>query len=128
MRIRKDGTDANEALNIKRRPGQRERRTLESIDERDSDLAQRVIRRMNGGQLRDDAIEAVAGECGQSVPVVKRAYEVYAPGLRPNKSVLAKAVIGHMDTGAKRDDAIEAVAREHGTSVSIVKSAYTALR
>ena len=119
-------TDPTEALNLARKQGERSRRTLERVDERDSDAAQAVIRRMDHGDKRDDAITAVATELGSSVSVVKRAYETFAPSLRPNKSDLAKAVIRHMDAGAKRDDAIEAVARERGCSVSIVKRAYEA--
>lgn len=71
------GDEPAVALNLARAKGKRRLRTLERIDERNIGLACAVVRRMNAGEKRDDAIENVAANEGSSSAVVKRAYEAY---------------------------------------------------
>jgi hypothetical protein len=71
-----DGGPPSDALHLLRnKRGQRRRRTLEKIDERNFDLALAVARQMKADVSRDDAFEEVAATSGSSVAVVKKAYE-----------------------------------------------------
>jgi hypothetical protein len=77
------GVDPKEALNLdKRAEGQRRRRTLEKIGERDLKMAIDVARRMHHGQLREDAFAVVAEHFGMKRSAVRNAYEEYSKAIK----------------------------------------------
>lgn len=81
-----DGRPPNEALNLGSRPrGQRRRRTLETKDETDIELARAVVRRMNHGDEREAAIGAVADDANASSSRTRKAYETYAGLVRRSR-------------------------------------------
>lgn len=71
------GDDPSVALGLRLTRGQRRRRTLELIDERDVDLALAVARCMKAGTERTAAFLTVAEKCAASYATVKRAYETF---------------------------------------------------